>query len=335
VIVIDDNSDKKCNHLLSKYKSLGVDIRLLTLTKNRGSGVARQVGIDHSNSPYIMFVDSDDKLYDSNSVEKLINALDSDESFVSIVSDFVELLEDGTTSLFHERVTWVFGKIYRRSFLKMAKIRFTDCANSKGNEDFEFNHKIRWFAENSKYYKIGVIDDITYVWRYNPNSITRLDNNHYHYDCSFISYVDNSIDLINWLNERFDKNLQIHYICCILIELYNNYIFIKSLNPTYQEQSLWYCKKFYHYIIKPIEYDITYSDVAIAVRKIGTPWLENFAKYGIVQDVSVLEFISQIKDVFDENEIKTIWHKMAENEETLSYMKKNVQLKFMPDNYWN
>ena len=86
VIVIDDNSDKKCNHLLSKYKSLGVDIRLLTLTKNRGSGVARQVGIDHSNSPYIMFVDSDDKLYDSNSVEKLINALDSDSDSLKTYS---------------------------------------------------------------------------------------------------------------------------------------------------------------------------------------------------------------------------------------------------------
>ena len=66
------------------------------------------------------------------------------------------------------------GKIYRRKFLKKNNITFN---NSRANEDNGFNRLIVFLKA-----KIGFLDKITYLYRENPNSITRAQNRRYKID---------------------------------------------------------------------------------------------------------------------------------------------------------
>ena len=59
IILVDDCSSCDYTSVLDKY-SKSLDITYLRLTQNYGPGIARQYGIDHSNSQYIMFIDADD-----------------------------------------------------------------------------------------------------------------------------------------------------------------------------------------------------------------------------------------------------------------------------------
>ena len=50
-----------------------MNIEIYRLNKNMGPGYARQYGIEKSESEYILFMDSDDLLYDCFSVKKFIS----------------------------------------------------------------------------------------------------------------------------------------------------------------------------------------------------------------------------------------------------------------------
>jgi hypothetical protein len=65
-------------------------------------------------------------------------------------------------------ITWFHGKIYRVSFLKEKGLKFHPDLRSE--EDAYFN-LLCWNCTNNR----GEIAEETYIWRYNPNSITRTD----------------------------------------------------------------------------------------------------------------------------------------------------------------
>ncbi|MGR5134607.1 glycosyltransferase family 2 protein [Vibrio alfacsensis] len=65
VILVDDcgqdSSRQIAMHYVDTYPNL---FRLLQHEKNRGLSAARNTGLDYTNAPYVMFVDSDDWLSD-------------------------------------------------------------------------------------------------------------------------------------------------------------------------------------------------------------------------------------------------------------------------------
>ena len=75
IILVDDGSKddslEKCNNLMKQ------DSRIKVIhTENRGSGPARNTGIDNSNGRYIYFPDADDKL-EKNAIELLVSAMEN------------------------------------------------------------------------------------------------------------------------------------------------------------------------------------------------------------------------------------------------------------------
>ena len=68
VYIIDDGSKKNYNKIVELFKDK-INIKELTIEKNSGPGVARQFGIDSSDGEYILFLDSDDLLYNKFSFE--------------------------------------------------------------------------------------------------------------------------------------------------------------------------------------------------------------------------------------------------------------------------
>lgn len=65
LILIDDGSDINCNQLAKRYSNEDARIKLIKRKKNpKGAANCRNIGITHSTSLYIIFLDSDDLLAD-------------------------------------------------------------------------------------------------------------------------------------------------------------------------------------------------------------------------------------------------------------------------------
>ena len=86
-------------------------------------------------------------------------------------------------------LVWVFGHIYRRSFLDQHNIRFT---STRANEDVGFNNMCNLIAQNEMGPEGGkILNTITYEWHYNEASITRRGKDEYEYGICTPGYIYN------------------------------------------------------------------------------------------------------------------------------------------------
>ena len=168
VLLVNDKSDYTYENVIEKYKE-HLDIKEFTLNENVGPGQARQEGIDKTNNKYIMFIDADDYLYSPYSIELLVNKIEDTNSDV-VISNFI-IERDNKREIKEKNNIWLHGKIYKREFIENNKVRFN---NTRKNEDNGFN-RLLWLLED----KIEYLDEITYVYQENPNSITRKNNREY------------------------------------------------------------------------------------------------------------------------------------------------------------
>ena len=88
VYIINDNSIKDYSKEIDFLKNF-INIRELKLKENSDPGYARQYGIEHSDSEYIIFIDSDDVFTTPLSLITLENAIKTSNSDV-VVSAFIE-----------------------------------------------------------------------------------------------------------------------------------------------------------------------------------------------------------------------------------------------------
>lgn len=154
--------------IIEEYERRGLHIRTCHTEKNGGPGVARQRGIDTSKMcDYIMFLDSDDLLM-PRAIELLYSEAKKNNTDI-IASNFLAE-KTGTPGYLYRAsqapITWTHGKIYKISYLRENNIRFKD--DLRLNEDSYFN-LVAWNATNSR----ARVDEITYYWRDNKNSLTR------------------------------------------------------------------------------------------------------------------------------------------------------------------
>lgn len=113
-----------------------LDVKEIGYKENRGPGYARQYGIDNTVEDFITFIDADDTFYEACSLGMLQKPLlDTNAKF--IISPFIQIgKEVGQQAPMNANLVWIFGHIYRRSFLKQHNIRFTP---TRSNEDVGFN----------------------------------------------------------------------------------------------------------------------------------------------------------------------------------------------------
>lgn len=172
VYIVNDASETDYSKEISFFSNF-MNIKEISLFKNCGPGKARQIGIDSSNSKYIVFIDADDVFSNPYSLTTLYNSMEESNADI-VISNFYELLDDSSKTEHKSDVIWLHGKMYRRSFLNNANIRFN---NTRKNEDNGFNQLV--LLHDSK---VEYIDDFTYIWMYNKNSITRINDYEYQYN---------------------------------------------------------------------------------------------------------------------------------------------------------
>ena len=212
VYIVNDKSSYDYSDEV-KYFSKFFDIEEIILDKNLGPGGARREGLNHSTSKYVMFIDSDDVLYDCNSLYNLYSNMKDNDLLIS--SFYLE--RDGVRALKKNNLIWLHGKMYKREFLDKNNITFND---SRANEDNGFNRLILFCNPKQK-----VIDDITYVYRDNKDSITRKNNRNYK-----IFGLEGFVYNMKWAMEEGLKRGCNPRICRyfannVLVSLYYDYLY--------------------------------------------------------------------------------------------------------------
>lgn len=260
VLIVNDKSDYTYKEIIKKYSKY-LTISELTLTKNVGPGLARQKGIEQTNSKYIMFIDADDYLYSPYSIEILLNGIEESKTDV-IISNFI-IERDNKREVKEKNNVWLHGKIYRREFIEKNKVSFN---STRKNEDGGFNRLLFLLEEKIKY-----IDDITYVYQDNQNSITRRDNRKYRFEG-----LEGLAQNMEWAYLEAKKRkvssnlLKIH----LLSTLTSSYYYYNELFEKYEVSKI---IKWYKNIYKELKnYEVTEIDLEDYL-KINKPILETIS----------------------------------------------------------
>ena len=245
IYIVNDCSKKDYSKEVAMF-SLALDIREIKTEKNSGPGCARQLGIDSSDSDYIVFIDSDDVFYNYTSIETLYNEITRYNTNV-VSGCFIEETCDDNTFFHENNDIWMHGKIYKRKFLIDNNIRFNDTYS---NEDTGFNNLIFLCT------RIHKIDDVVYVWRNNPKSITRAS------DYNFWGMEGFAYNICWAVVEAEKRNCHDNDIAKLLyetmLEMYYRYIYYKKYRSDADDVLIWcsdlkkyylkYEKKLYSYV---------------------------------------------------------------------------------------
>lgn len=182
VICVDDGSTDNSLNVLALYK----DIKVIKQT-NKGSGVARNIGLQQAKGEYVLFIDSDDWLVDG-AFEKLISAVKNSDLDILIFGGKIYSkgkLRSGSYSAnkipgkylsrvfskyeFKDEIfkfpSTAWTKLYKRDFLVKNNIRF--------QEVFVGQDQLFFIDSMLKAEQISVLAEDLYCYRKKrPGSVT-------------------------------------------------------------------------------------------------------------------------------------------------------------------
>ena len=126
-----------------------LDIHYHELKKNMGPGLARQYGIDHSDSDYIMFIDSDDMLDGFHPLLMLFDALSKQGNHDLFVTSFIETADNlGFNPVKADAsLSYLYNKLYRRSYIEALKLKFPEEL-SYNYEDTYYSNVVATFSQD-------------------------------------------------------------------------------------------------------------------------------------------------------------------------------------------
>lgn len=306
VTIVDDASTQQ-NYasVIQNFDSV-LKINLLRYEENGGPGVARQYGIDHTSNGYLAFIDADDTFNGAFALKALRNGIEMNNGLYHMcVGVFDEVHEDGIQDgtgpilMAHEQdMVWMFGKLYRRSFIDRYNIHFHE--SSRANEDNGFNTLIRLCSSDQE--QINFIPAHVYYWHENPNSITRINDCQYSYGGSerdsFYGYVENMIFAIKEAKKRKPYNgfITMWAVSCLL-NIYEYYIECVGRAPEHAQNNWKWCKRYYDEIYSAIEPDISNDILSQHYNDVMRNAYIGDKLNGIIPCMGIFEFIEKLKEV--------------------------------------
>ena len=305
VTIVDDAStEQNYANVAKKFESF-MKINILRYEKNGGPGVARQYGLDHTTNGYVTFIDADDTFNGAFALKALRNSIEvNDGLFHMAVGVFDEVHEeglkpgDGPILMAHERdMVWMFGKLYRRSFIDKYNIHFHET--SRANEDNGFNTMIRLCSSEQE--QINFIPTHVYYWHENPNSITRANNCQYSYGSSirdsFYGYVENMIFAVKEAKKRNPYNGFItQWAVDCMLNIYEYYIECYARAKDHAETNFKWCKKYFDEVYKDLEKDIPNEKLAEQYNGIMRNAYMGNKLNGIIPCMGIFEFLDKLRN---------------------------------------
>ena len=310
VTIVDDASTIQNYSKVAKNFESIMKINILRYETNGGPGVARQYGIEHTSNGYMTFIDADDTFNGSFALKALRNGIEmNDGLYHTCVGVFDEVHEeglrpgDGPILMAHEQdMVWMFGKLYKRSFIDKYNIHFHK--SSRANEDNGFNTMIRLCSND--YEQINFIPAHVYYWHENPNSITRVNDCQYSFGGSerdsFYGYVENMIFAIKEAKKRapYNGGITMWSVNCML-NIYEYYIECVGRAPEHAPNNWKWCQRYYNEIYRFIEEDISKEMLAQHYNDIMRNAYMGDKLNGIIPCMSIFEFLEKLKEERVEN----------------------------------
>lgn len=302
-IVDDASTEQNYTNVIKQFES-AMKINLLRYEVNGGPGVARQYGMDHTSNGYITFIDADDTFNGSFALKALRNGIELNKGIYQMcVGVFDEVHEtnipegEGPVLMEHvQDMVWMFGKLYRRSFIDRYNIRFHET--SRANEDNGFNTICRLCASDQE--QINFIGAHVYYWHENPTSITRNNDCQYSYGSSdrdsFYGYVENMIYAIKEAKKRKPYNgfITMWAVNCML-NIYEYYIECFARANEHAETNLQWCKRYYDEVYKSLEDTISNEMLAEHYNEIMRNAYMGNKLAGIIPCLNIFEFLALLK----------------------------------------
>ena len=293
ITLVNDGDNKNYKDIINTFSPY-ISIKEIKLEINGGPGVARQYGFDNTSNPLVMFIDADDTLAGAFSLKVLREQMLTEQENVICIGSFLE--EQFDHYINHEQDTvWMFGKLYKRSFLDKYKIRFNE---TRANEDTGFNMLCKLISNENE--RIKFIQDIVYYWHSNPNSITRINNCEYSYNQSFVGYTDNMIWALKEAEKRnpFNGNI-LFQKAVIMVNLYEYYIETVERDSRFVKQNWECCKKYYKEVYKEIKDKISDDILKEVYNDIMRNAYLGDKLVGIIPSMGIYEFLEKLEKEID------------------------------------
>lgn len=310
VTIVDDASTEQNYAEVAKNFESIMKINILRYETNGGPGVARQYGIDHTQNGYMTFIDADDTFNGSLSLKALRNGIEMNNGiYCMCVGVFDEIHEmdvpayEAPVLMPHEQdMIWMFGKLYRRSFIDKYNIHFHE--SSRANEDNGFNTLVRLCCNDHE--QINFIPAHVYYWHENPNSITRINDCEYSYGGSkrdsFYGYVENMIFAIKEAKKRAPYNgfITMWAVSCML-NIYEYYIECYARANEHAENNWKWCQRYYNEIYKDLEKNISDDIFAQQYNEMMRNAYIGDKLNGIIPCMGIYEFLDKLRTKGEDN----------------------------------
>lgn len=305
VTIVDDASTEQNYENVAKCFESIMKVNVLRYETNGGPGVARQYGIDHTSNGLMTFIDADDTFNGSLALKALRTGIEmGDGLYQMCVGVFDEIHEYGIPKeqspmlMPHEMdMVWMFGKLYRRSFIDKYNIRFHE--SSRANEDNGFNTICRLCMNDRE--QINFIPAHVYYWHENLNSITRANDCQYSYGGSerdsFYGYVENMIYAVKEAKKRNPYNgfITMWAVNCML-NIYEYYIECYARANEHAQNNWKWCQRYYNEIYKELEDDISEDILAQQYNDVMRNAYMGDKMNGIIPCMSIFEFLNKLKN---------------------------------------
>ena len=315
VILANDCPDDKDSYSYVKDRYPELDITIIECDKNTGPGLARQRALDACKTEWITFMDADDVLMSPFALEELYNnitpnCIEVQGPFYQEVSEGnlnsaqkMQLMQNGQevpprimprNDIGHP---WVFGRLYRVSFLRQQGISFSKL---RAMEDGEFNWKIRMSIEGTGL-QINLIESPIYLWKTgSEHSITRIgieENDGeplYNWDLCQVGATAAAINAVKFCQKKnpFNGGV-IRFAVEQMIGQYFTYVQCLEKKPMFAKQNFFNAKRFYHFCYKDMEKNID-KDV---LKMMYTAQLAAHSQdmIGIIPEITFFEFMDKVK----------------------------------------
>lgn len=216
VTIVQDGDGEDYTDIIIEYTRRGLHITHLNLSDNIGPGLARQFGMDNDNqSDYFMFLDADDMLM-PRAIEVLYTEAKKTGADLILSDFYIERSHQPGMVLKCKNapVTWCHGKIYKAQYLRNNDIRFR--SDLRLNEDSYFN----LVAANCTTNKCW-IEETTYLWRANPNSLTRTGQERDFFIQSWTQYVKGQVWALIKIASII-KTINVNVVAKTLLNIYEH-----------------------------------------------------------------------------------------------------------------
>lgn len=223
ITIVDDHSDYQLWCPMAN--------QVLRYNQNLGPGYARQWGIEKTNNPYIMFLDTGDIFTSFEAQQRIVDIIAANPNFNFISFPY---FRDGQIT--KESDNRLHGKVYKRSFLEEFGITFAP-ESSYLDEDIGFNRTCKLCTE-MQFINLPVIEQIK-----ESNSLTEKDNGAalYRDQTQALSLVSIHTVEICYKN-NIDPSEEIHQIA---VALYYWFIRTAAERPEFLQEAWAGAKIFY------------------------------------------------------------------------------------------